>query len=292
MSLSHYTGLFVNYLKLDRGLSSNTLVSYQSDLEKLDKFFNKPLQDISKNDLHSFIVELYDTGLDARSVSRISSTIKSFFNYLLAENLISLNPTLNLKAPRHTNKLPETLSYNEVNKILEVIPKDTWRGYRDYVIFDLMYASGIRVSELCNLKKEDVNIENNFLIVKSGKGSKDRITLMGESSAENIKKYIELSNDKQKVLDYLFITERGKNFTRQAIWLKLKEYASLAGILKIVYPHIFRHSFATHLLEGGADLRVIQTLLGHASISTTEVYTHVTTEYIRNEYDKYHPKSN
>lgn len=291
MSQNHYTGLFINYLKLDRGLSTNTLVSYQSDLEKLDKFFNKPLQEISKNDLHSFIVALYETGLDARSISRVTSTIKSFFNYLLAENLILFNPTLNLKAPRHTKKLPDTLSYNEVNKILEVIPKNTWRGFRDYVIFDLMYASGIRVSELCNLKKEDVNIENNFLIVKSGKGSKDRITLMSNSSSENIKKYLELSDSKQKVLDYLFITERGKFFTRQAIWLKLKEYANLASISKIVYPHIFRHSFATHMLEGGADLRVIQTLLGHASISTTEVYTHVTSEYIRNEYDKYHPKS-
>jgi integrase/recombinase XerD len=287
-----YINLFINYLKIDRGLSNNTIISYISDLEKFSLFFKDiNISNIDKNNLHNFVVHLYEKNLDPRSISRIISTVKSFFVYLLIENILKENPSLSLKAPRHNKKLPETLSYNEVNTILEQISKSTWSGFRDYLIIDLLYSTGLRVSELVNLKIEDINIENYYLRVKAGKGAKDRIVFFTNNNACNLKKYLELSKDKLKKLDTLFISDRGKKLSRQAIWLKIKTYSYKAGIIKKTYPHIFRHSFATHMLEGGADLRAIQTLLGHSSIATTEVYTHISKDYIRSEYDRFHPKN-
>jgi len=284
--------LYINYLKIDRGLSFNTLFSYQQDLDKLAKFFKDiNFKDIDKNSLHLFIVNLYESKLDPRSISRIVSTIKSFFSYLLNENLIKNNPSINLKAPRHNKKLPNTLTYEEINTILSSINKSSWSGFRDNLIIELLYSTGIRVTELINLKLENINLNNNYLIVKAGKGAKDRICFFSDKLAASIKEFIDLSINSQKKLDTLFITDRSKIFTRQAVWLKIKTYTLKANINKKVYPHIFRHSFATHMLEGGADLRAIQTLLGHSSIATTEIYTHISRDFIRAQYDKYHPKN-
>lgn len=282
--------LYLNYLKIDRGLSNNTVISYKQDLDKLANYFKDiNISEIDKNKLHLFIVNLYELLLDPRSISRIVSTVKSFFSYLVAENLIKNNPSINLKAPRHNKKLPNTLTYEEINKILELIPKNTWSGFRDYLIIELLYSTGIRVSELINLKVENININNNYLIVKDGKGAKDRLCFFTDKISSSIKTYLELSIDKNLLT--LFISDRNKKLTRQAIWLKIKNYAFKANINKTVYPHIFRHSFATHMLEGGADLLAIKTLLGHSSIATTEVYTHLSKDFIRAEYDKYHPQN-
>jgi integrase/recombinase XerD len=291
---SKYIDSFLIHIKVERGLSSNTLDSYARDLNRFTeiiKYKNKKINEISRKDIHDYIVELYEIGLDARSVSRSVSAIKSFFNFLLNENVIKDNPSLNIKAPRFNKTLPNSLSKSEVEDLLNIIPIDTFEGLRDRAMFELMYASGLRVSELISLKKEDLKLDEGFIIVRLGKGGKDRITLIGESCKNWILKYSEKLLDRLSVSEYLFITKRKKPLTRQAIWLKIKDYASRANIKKNVYPHILRHSFATHMLEGGANLRAIQTLLGHSSITTTEIYTHIRTDFIKEEYEKYHPKA-
>jgi integrase/recombinase XerD len=249
------------------------------------------LKSITRQQVHSHIVELYNTGLDTRSVARVVSSLKTFFAFLLQEGIVSDDPTVNVKSPKFTKQLPEALSVQEVDKLLNAADTTKWDGLRDRAMMELLYASGLRVSELINLKKESVNIAEGFLLVQSGKGGKDRLCLLGSSAKDWINKYLEASLDKLVTTEFMFINMRGKPLSRQAIWLKLKDYALKAGILKTVYPHILRHSFATHMLEGGADLRAIQTLLGHSSITTTEVYTHVRTDFLREEYDQYHPKS-
>lgn len=280
--------LYSTHIKMERGLSLNTLESYIRDLRRFCSV-HPELNTVNRQQIHDYIVGLYDLGLDARSVSRSVSAIKSFFAFLTSELIIKENPSLNIKAPKFIKKLPSALSVQELENIFNIIPLDSWEGIRDRAIFELMYASGLRVSELIGLKNEDINMEEGFVLVRSGKGGKDRLALMGESSKKLLLKYFEVSLERLKSSDYVFITQRNKPFTRQGIWLKLKDYATKAGITKEVYPHILRHSFATHMLEGGADLRVIQTLLGHSSISTTEVYTHVRTDFLREEYDRFHP---
>jgi len=280
--------LFCTHIKMERGLSPNTMESYVRDVKK----FTALVEDIStvtRKQIHEYIVSLYDVGLDARSISRGVSALKTFFGFLVSEGVIGENPALNIKAPKFIKKLPSALTVEEVEKLLNITNVTTWEGVRDRAMLELLYASGLRVSELVNLKREDINIEEGFLVVRSGKGGKDRLTLMGESSKSWLLKYLELSLDRLQTSPYFFITRRNKFFTRQGIWLKLKEYAAKAGITKEVYPHILRHSFATHMLEGGADLRAIQALLGHSSITTTEIYTHVRTDFLREEYDRFHP---
>ena len=244
---------------------------------------------VTRKQIHDYIVGLYDVGLDARSISRAVSSLKTFFGFLVSEGIIDENPALNVKSPKFIKKLPSALTVEEVEKLLNATDTATWEGVRDRAMLELLYASGLRVSELVNLKREDINIDEGFIVVRSGKGGKDRLTLMGESSKTWLLKYLELSLDRLQTSPYFFITRRNKFFTRQGVWLKLKEYAAKAGITKQVYPHILRHSFATHMLEGGADLRAIQALLGHSSITTTEIYTHVRTDCLREEYDRFHP---
>ncbi len=273
---------------MERGLSPNTMEAYVRDVKK----FTVLVEDVSavkRQQIHDYIVGLYDVGLDARSISRAVSALKTFFGFLVSEGIIEENPALNVKAPKFIKKLPSALTVEEVERLLNITDTATWEGVRDRAMLELLYASGLRVSELVNLKREDLNIDEGFIVVRSGKGGKDRLTLMGESSKAWLLKYLELSLDRLQVSPYFFITRRNKFFTRQGIWLKLKEYAAKAGINKEVYPHILRHSFSTHMLEGGADLRAIQALLGHSSITTTEIYTHVRTDFLREEYDRFHP---
>jgi integrase/recombinase XerD len=273
---------------MERGLSPNTMESYVRDVRK----FSTVIEDFSKvtrKEIHDYIVGLYDLGLDARSISRAVSALKTFFGFLVSESVINENPALNIKAPKFIKKLPSALTVEEVEKLFGITDPTVWEGVRDRAMLELLYASGLRVSELVNLKREDINIDEGFIVVRSGKGGKDRLTLMGESSKTWLLKYLELSLNRLQTSEYFFITRRNKPFTRQGVWLKLKEYALKAGITKEVYPHILRHSFATHMLEGGADLRAIQALLGHSSITTTEVYTHVRTDFLREEYDRFHP---
>ncbi|MCX6112036.1 MAG: site-specific tyrosine recombinase XerD [Proteobacteria bacterium] len=292
MDSNKYLELFSTHLKVERGLSINTVESYFRDISRfLASCTDESLKKISRQDIHNHIVMLYDLGLDARSIARVVSSLKTFFNFLVREGIIQDDLSINIKSPKFKKALPSALTVEEVDKLFNVVDVSKWEGIRDRAILELLYASGLRVSELISLKRESINISEGFLIVHSGKGGKDRLTLLGSSAKEWIGKYLEASLDKLISTEFLFVTRRGKPFTRQGVWLKLKEYAQKSGIAKTVYPHILRHSFATHLLEGGADLRAIQTLLGHSSITTTEVYTHVRTDFLREEYDQFHPKS-
>jgi len=286
--------LFATHLKAERGLSSNTVESYIRDLKGFISYFKDSVPNITKSsrqDIHNYIVQLYDVKMDPRSIARCVSALKTFFNFLVTEGLVDEDPSLNIKAPKFTKTLPEALNVEEVNRLLNAVDVNSWEGTRDRAMLELLYASGLRVSELTSLRREDINIDESFVIVHSGKGGKDRLTLMGGSAKSWLLKYLEKSLDKLQTSPYFFITRRGKPFTRQGVWLKLKEHALKAGIEKKVYPHILRHSFATHMLEGGADLRAIQTLLGHSSITTTEVYTHIRSDFLREEYDRFHPLS-
>lgn len=298
---SKYIELFSTHLKIERGLSLNTVESYCRDVTRFfssntfqvqeEANIDDLVQSVTRKNIHDHVVALYDIGLDARSIARVVSSIKTFFNFLLREGFIKDDPSIHVKSPKFKKILPAVLTVDEVDKLFNSVDVSKWEGIRDRAMLELMYASGLRVSELISLKKESINISEGFLVVHSGKGGKDRLTLIGNSAKEWINKYLEVSLDKLIVTDFLFITKRAKPFTRQGLWLKLKEYAQKTGINKPVYPHILRHSFATHLLEGGADLRAIQALLGHSSITTTEVYTHVRTDFLREEYDQFHPRS-
>lgn len=285
--------LFVTHLNVERGLSPNTVESYVRDI---NRFFDATSIDdaaktTNRQDVHNHVVQLYDLGLDARSIARVVSSLKTFFNFLVLEGILADDPTVNVKSPKFTKILPSALTVEEVDRLFNAVDLSHWEGVRDRAMLEILYASGLRVSEMINLKREDVNIQEGFLIVHGGKGGKDRLTLLGSSAKDWINKYLEASLGRLQTSTFMFITRRDKQFTRQAVWLKLKEFALKANITKKVYPHILRHSFATHMLEGGADLRAIQTLLGHSSITTTEVYTHVRTDFLREEYDQYHPKS-
>ena len=306
MSSNKYVELFSTHLKAERGLSINTVESYSRDINRFFASYipqastevpnenlvtEVSLKKINRQDVHNHIVALYELGLDARSIARVVSSLKTFFNFLAREGIVSEDLSVHIKSPKFKKTLPSALTVDEVDKLFNAVDVSKWEGIRDRSMLELLYASGLRVSELTSLKKESVNISEGFLVVHGGKGGKDRLTLLGTSAKEWINKYLEASLDKLITTEFLFITRRGKPFTRQGLWLKLKEYAQKAGLTKAVYPHILRHSFATHLLEGGADLRAIQTLLGHSSITTTEIYTHVRTDFLREEYDQFHPKS-
>ena len=289
-----YLDLFATHLKAERGLSVNTVESYTRDIKNFLAYIEglNTITGVERKIMHEYIVKLYDVGLDPRSIARSVSALKTFFSFLLREGLIKDDPCVNLKAPRFAKNLPSALTVDEIDRIFNVVDTQKWEGVRDRAMLELLYASGLRVSELVGLKKEDVNLEQNFIVVRAGKGGKDRMTLVGESAKKWMILYLEKGLDRLMVNDFFFITRRNRPLTRQALWLKIKEYALKANVTKQVYPHILRHSFATHMLEGGADLRVIQTLLGHSSITTTEIYTHVCNEFLKEEYERFHPKGN
>jgi len=289
-----YLDLFATHLKAERGLSVNTVESYTRDIKNFLAYIEglNTITGVERKIMHEYIVKLYDVGLDPRSIARSVSALKTFFSFLLREGLIKDDPCVNLKAPRFAKNLPSALTVDEIDRIFNVVDTQKWEGVRDRAMLELLYAFGLRVSELVGLKKEDVNLEQNFIVVRAGKGGKDRMTLVGESAKKWMILYLEKGLDRLMVNDFFFITRRNRPLTRQALWLKIKEYALKANVTKQVYPHILRHSFATHMLEGGADLRVIQTLLGHSSITTTEIYTHVCNEFLKEEYERFHPKGN
>jgi len=284
-----YLDLFATHLKAERGLSVNTVESYTRDIKNFLAYIEglNTITGVERKIMHEYIVKLYDVGLDPRSIARSVSALKTFFSFLLREGLIKDDPCVNLKAPRFAKNLPSALTVDEIDRIFNVVDTQKWEGVRDRAMLELL-----RVSELVGLKKEDVNLEQNFIVVRAGKGGKDRMTLVGESAKKWMILYLEKGLDRLMVNDFFFITRRNRPLTRQALWLKIKEYALKANVTKQVYPHILRHSFATHMLEGGADLRVIQTLLGHSSITTTEIYTHVCNEFLKEEYERFHPKGN
>jgi integrase/recombinase XerD len=288
---------FLTYLVVIKGLSKNTSQSYKTDIEKLFTFVErKELDSITRlksNLISEFLAELNISGLNISSINRCIVSIKQFFKYLMLENIIKTDPTADLVSPRMKKTIPDVLSLEDIEKILNVPDLTKFEGIRDSAMLEVLYASGLRVTELVELKQVNINYDHGYLIVM-GKGSKERIVPIGLTSIKKINDYLELSRPhlvKNELSDYLFITRRGTCFTRQGFWKLIKAYAKEAGIVKNISPHTIRHSFATHLLERGADLRTIQLLLGHSDISTTQIYTHVETKRLREIHKKYHPRA-
>jgi integrase/recombinase XerD len=288
---------FLTYLSAEKGLSRNTVESYHLDLRKFQAFLslrNKELSLFSKADIIAFVENLRDEGYSLSSICRFISSVRGFCKFLLIENIIKEDPSENLQAPKKWERLPKSLSISEVRSVLESGESPGTSepaAMRDHVMVELLYSSGLRVSELISLKLEDIHFEAGFLRVL-GKGSKERIVPVDMGTIERIKSYINRQRQeilKKKHSPYLFITNRGRPMTRQRFWQTIKKFGRKLGIE--LSPHIMRHSFATHLLEGGADLRSLQKMLGHSDISTTQIYTKVTTERLKQVYSKYHPRA-
>lgn len=286
---------YLEYLSVEKGLSRNTRLSYSRDLQKLFDFSagqGLDVRRIEEKDLIKFIHVQSRLGLSARSLARLISSLKSFYLFLLLEGISKRNPTANLSAPKIWFSLPKFLTVEEVEILLDQPDGNETRGCRDRAMLELLYAGGLRVSELIALEKKDVNLESGFLICR-GKGGKERIVPLGSPAARAVKKY--LSDARYKLgrtdSDTLFLTCRGKSFTRQGFWKMLKQYGKQAGLDQKISPHVLRHSFATHLLERGADLRSVQLMLGHSQITTTQIYTHVTKGHLRRVYDRFHPRA-
>ncbi len=287
---------YKRYLLLERGLSSNTIDAYMADLQKLIDFSelrNLPLPEMKLQHLEEFLAELHDSGIKSRSVARIISGIKSFFHYLNLDGFIEENPGLLLETPKIGLKLPVVLSVEEIDSMLDRIDVSTAEGARNYAIIETLYSCGLRVSELTNLRFSDLFFDEGFIRVQ-GKGDKQRLVPISETAIQKIKNYL-LHRNQQKVKkgseDVVFLSSRGTAVSRVTVFYYIRQYAEAAGIDKEVSPHVFRHSFATHLLERGANIRVIQEMLGHEKITTTEVYTHIDRSFLRQEIIEHHPRN-
>ncbi len=282
---------YLNFLYIERGLSANTVSAYQKDLESYRGFFRRKVRTPRREDIGNHLLDLKHQGLSAKTVARHLSAIKGFYRFLLSEGKIGSDPTVGMKTPKVWYELPSCLSFREVMRILARPDLTKEAGIKDRAILELLYATGMRISELAGLERNNLNLEVGYLRC-IGKGSKERIVPVGREAIKSIKLYLEkarphYAKGKDK---HLFINKFGKGFTRQGLWKIVKKYALKAGIKKEISPHTFRHSFATHLLEGGADLRSVQEMLGHASISTTQVYTHVDRARLKKIHAKYHPR--
>ena len=288
---------FKDYLKIERGLSINSIMSYEHDLIKLTKFLDvnkkiKPLQ-LDSEIIKEFIKHL-SKDVSPSSQSRIISGIRSFYEYLLFEKLIKSNPLAEIEQPKTQRKLPDTLSIEEINLMVSKIEKNKNEYYRNIAIIETIYGCGLRVSELIHLKLSDLHLDEDFLKV-TGKGNKQRLVPISQINKKCIMNYLKKSRSKNKInptdTDTLFLNRRGKGLTRAMIFTIVKNLTKLAGIKKNISPHTFRHSFATHLLENGADLKTIQQMLGHESITTTEIYTHIDNKALVNVMKRFHPRS-
>lgn len=288
---------YLSYLRLERGLSDNSLDAYGRDLDKLSSFLSSNKKDIDTaktTDLQQFIKELSKAGLERSSIARIISAIRGFYRFLLLERILDFDPTesLELKTPRR--QPPEILSVSEIENILSKPDTTSKKGIRDLAILEFLYATGARVSELTTLSASQLFLKDG-LVRLFGKGKKERIVPIGKKAIKALDKYLDtvrpLFIKSGKVTDAIFLNqERGTGLSRMAIWNIIQEYTNAAKIDKQITPHTFRHSFATHLLEGGADLRIVQELLGHADISTTEIYTHIDRSYLVEVHRRFHPR--
>lgn len=285
---------FTNHLRVERGLADNTIEAYSRDLTRFLQFLGKTKLspfDIAQENITDYIATLQGN-LSIRSIARNLSALKMFFRFLVSDGKIKGNPARRLGVPKLPQRLPEILTVHEVEILLSQPTVSTHQGQRDKAMLELLYATGLRVSELVGLRVSNINLEAGY-VRTMGKGSKERMIPMGEKALESLRLY--LSNGrigllKKRSSPYLFINSRGKPLTRQGFWKIIKRYRTISGIKKEITPHILRHSFATHLLEGGADLRSVQIMLGHADISTTQIYTHITRERLKQIHEKYHPR--
>lgn len=288
---------YKSYITLEQGLSNNTREAYLHDVEKLFAYFEDEKIDFLKVELehfHSFAAALMDVGIGERSIARILSGVRSFYNFLVLDGYLEQDPTELLESPKIGKHLPEVLSVEEIDAIEGIINVSTPEGQRDRAAIEMLYSCGLRVSELCNLLLSDLYLDEGFLRV-TGKGNKQRLVPISERAIRELKSWFAFRNSiniKPGEEDYVFISAaRKKHLSRITVFHNIKVYAEQAGIQKTISPHTFRHSFATHLLEGGANLRAIQTMLGHESISTTEIYTHIDRRFLRDQILQHFPRN-
>ena len=285
---------FIDHLWLEDGLSKNTLESYRLDLTSFTHWLptqKKQLLTVEETDIQQYLAVKFPQS-KPRSISRLIATLRRFYRYCLRENLIKTDPTIQIQSPKLPRSLPKSLNEEEVIALLNAPNLNAPAGIRDKAMLELLYACGLRVSELVNIKATEVSI-NDAVVRVTGKGSKTRLVPMGEDAADWISRYLREARPvllHKRLCDALFVTNRGEAMTRQAFWYLIKRYALLAGITKPMSPHVLRHAFATHLLNHGADLRVVQMLLGHADISTTQIYTHVARERLKQLHSVHHPR--
>ena len=291
---------FLIYLRLEQSLSDNSVNAYSHDIELLMQYLDsinhsKSLKDIRQENIENLIAHLYQLGLSANSQARILSGIKKFYAYLLQEKLVEENPTQLISSPSIGRHIPDILSYEEICSMIDCIDLSLPLGHRNKAIIETMYACGLRVSEVTSLKISNIYVEDEFIRI-FGKGDKERLIPISPSTIKTLYLYIEGERKSQNInpkhTDTLFVNRRGSGLSRQMIFLIIKDLAEKAGIKKNIGPHTIRHSFATHLLEGGADLRAVQQMLGHSSISTTEIYTHISDQYLREVITLFHPRYN
>ena len=296
-NMEHRIEQFLNFLLVERGLAENTISSYKIDLVRFIGFLKKKkinsVKNIAKDDLTGYLLYLKESGLATNSISRKLASLKTFYKFLLNEGIIKENIAGILESPRLWKKLPNTLDIKEVETLINAPYSRDWMGIRDRAFLELLYATGMRVSELVSLKANNLNLDMGF-IKCLGKGSKERIIPLGRPAKEALEKYLEKSRPKllrKGEQGSLFLTRLGKKMSRQNFWKMIKSYAKKAGIKKKIFPHVLRHSFATHLLEKGADLRIVQEMLGHSDISTTQIYTHINKERLKSIHHKFHPRA-
>lgn len=287
---------YKTWLRLEKSLSANSIDAYLTDLDKLTRFIESEgigYADVTYQDLQQFVAQLHDIGIHPRSQARIISGIKSFYRFMLLDDYITVDPTELLESPKIGLKLPEVLTVNEINDILDSIDLSLPEGQRNRAMLEVLYSCGLRVSELTSLRYSDVYFDEGFIKVE-GKGSKQRLVPISDTAIREIKNYL---IDRSQVTvkkgyeDILFLSRRGTGLSRIMVFHVIKQQVEMAGVQKNVSPHTFRHSFATHLLEGGANLRAIQDMLGHEKITTTEIYTHIDRQFLRKEILEHHPRS-
>lgn len=290
----HELEAFKDYLLSEKGVSTNTIIAYEQDLNSFFHWLepkSKNFFHVTAQDLSGFLLEYKKKGHAVSSISRMLATLKIFFRYLLGEGKLKTDPSALIQFPKGWNRLPQVLSVEEIKRLLET-PPAKGQGIRDRAILEILYAGGLRVSEIVKLKINQVDLQVGYLRIM-GKGGKERIVPIPPVTIDRMRRYLkevrpELLKDKES--EFVFITRRGKEFTRQGLWKFVKTYARKIGLTKPITPHTFRHTFATHLLQGGADLRAVQEMLGHASIATTQIYTHLDKSYLKNIHKQYHPR--
>jgi integrase/recombinase XerD len=289
---------FKGFLKLEKALAHNSIEAYIHDVNLLhhfceDNLGNKTCDKIELKDIEYFLAHLYDLGLNDRSQARILSGLKAFYKFLVTEQIIENDPTSLLEGPKLSKKLPDTLSYEEIEKLINALDLSKNENIRNKAMLETLYGCGLRVSELINLHISNINFDLEYIKVL-GKGNKERLVPIGNAALKHILIYKNELRDKQKVAnqysDMLFLNRRGAPLSRVMVFMIIKDLAKKADIQKNIGPHTFRHSFATHLIEGGADLRSVQMMLGHASITTTEIYTHLNQDYLRSSLQRFHPR--
>ena len=290
---------FKSYLRLERSLSANTIEAYIRDVEKLKQYFEaaaieRKANEISSDDLKNFLVWINGLGMLPPSQARILSGLKTFFKYLIQEDLIKTDPSALLESPKLSRKLPDTLSIIEINMLINAIDLSKPEGMRNKAMLEVLYGCGLRVTELTSLKISNLHLDIEFVKI-IGKGNKERLVPIGSEAVKFLTIYLEESRPhikiKTKKEDFVFLNNRGNPLSRVMVFIIIKSLAEKIGLKKKISPHTFRHSFATHLIEGGADLRAIQEMLGHESITTTEIYTHLDRDYLRQTIVQFHPRS-